>query len=103
MLIDGEFCYSNGILACERVDLRQVAEEYGTPSYVYSKYALISRYRRYQKALGGSKHRVCFAVKANSNLAVLAALAKEGAGFDIVSGGELYRVLAAGADASSVV
>jgi diaminopimelate decarboxylase len=103
MLIDGEFSYSDGILACERVDLRQVAEEYGTPSYVYSKNALISRFRRYQDALGGSKHRVCFAVKANSNLAVLAALAQQGAGFDIVSGGELYRVLAAGADASSVV
>ncbi len=103
MLIDGEFFYSNGVLACERVDLRQIAEEFGTPSYVYSKGALLSRFRRYQQALGGSKHRVCFAVKANSNLAVLAALAKEGAGFDIVSGGELYRVLAAGADASSVV
>jgi diaminopimelate decarboxylase len=103
MLIDGEFYYSDGILACERVDLRQVAEEYGTPSYVYSNNALLSRFRRYQDALGGSKHRVCFAVKANSNLAVLAALAKQGAGFDIVSGGELYRVLAAGAEASSVV
>jgi len=103
MLIDGEFFYSNGVLACERVDLRQVAEEYGTPSYVYSKAALTSRFRRYQQALGASQHRVCFAVKANSNLAVLAALAKEGAGFDIVSGGELYRVLAAGADAHSVV
>lgn len=103
MLIDGEFFYSNGVLACERVDLQQVAEEYGTPSYVYSKAALISRVRRYQQALGGSQHRVCFAVKANSNLALLAALAKEGAGFDIVSGGELYRVLAAGAEARSVV
>ena len=65
MLIDGEFFYSDGILACERVDLRQVAEEYGTPSYVYSKNALISRFRHYQEALGGANHRVCFAVKAN--------------------------------------
>ncbi len=103
MLIDGEFFYSDGILACEGLDLRQIAQEHGTPSYVYSKRAIITRFRRYREALEGVKHRVCFAVKANSNLAVLAALAKEGAGFDIVSGGELYRVLAAGADASSVV
>src|SRR3954452_3163837 len=103
MLIAGEFFYSNGILACEDLDLRQIAEEYGTPSYIYSKQAIVTRFRRYRQALQGLKHRVCFAVKANSNLAVLAALAKEGAGFDIVSGGELYRVLAAGANASSVV
>ncbi|MFL6447604.1 MAG: diaminopimelate decarboxylase [Bryobacteraceae bacterium] len=103
MLIDGEFFYSGGTLACEDVSLRQIAHEYGTPSYVYSKNAIVSRFRRYCHALEGLRHRVCFAVKANSNLAVLATLAKEGAGFDIVSGGELYRVLAAGADAGSVV
>jgi diaminopimelate decarboxylase len=103
MLIDGEFFYSNGTLACEEVSLRQIADEYGTPTYIYSKGAIVSRFHRYRQALEGLKHRVCFAVKANSNLAVLATLAKEGAGFDIVSGGELYRVLAAGADASSVV
>ncbi len=103
MLIDGEFFYSHGVLACEDVSLRQIADEHGTPSYVYSKRAIVSRFRRYRAALEGLKHRVCFAVKANSNLAVLATLAKEGAGFDIVSGGELYRVLAAGADAGSVV
>src|SRR3954451_22915917 len=103
MLIDGEFFYSNGTLACEDVSLRQIAEEYGTPSYIYSKKAIIARFRRYCNALAGLTHKVCFAVKANSNLAVLATLAKEGAGFDIVSGGELYRVLAAGADARSVV
>ena len=103
MLIDGEFFYSNGALACEDVSLRQIAQEYGTPSYIYSKKAIVSRFRRYCHALEGLRHRVCFAVKANSNLAVLATLAKEGAGFDIVSGGELYRVLAAGADAGSVV
>src|SRR4051794_22881213 len=103
MLIDGEFFYSDGILACEGTNLRRIAEEYGTPSYVYSKKAIVSRFRRYKQALHGLKHKICFAVKANSNLAVLATLAKEGAGFDIVSGGELYRVLAAGADASAVV
>src|SRR5436309_569847 len=103
MLIEGEFFYSNGILACEDVSLGQIAEEYGTPCYVYSKKAIVSRFRRYWQALEGLRHRICFAVKANSNLAVLAILSKEGAGFDIVSGGELYRVLAAGADAGSVV
>src|SRR4051794_32057685 len=103
MLIDGEFSYSNGVLACEDVSLGQIADEHGTPSYVYSKRAIVSRFRRYREALEGLKHRVCFAVKANSNLAVLATLAQEGAGFDIVSGGELHRVLAAGANASSVV
>src|SRR3954468_21830989 len=103
MLIDGEFSYSNGVLACEDVSLGQIADEHGTPSYVYSNKAIVSRFRRYREALEGLKHRVCFAVKANSNLAVLATLTKEGAGFDIVSGGELYRVLAAGADASAVV
>src|SRR3954447_1965032 len=103
MLIDGEFFYSNGTLACEDVSLRQIAEEYGTPSYIYSKKAIIARFRRYCSALAGLTHKVCFAAKANSNLAVLATLAKEGAGFDIVSGGELYRVLAAGADVRSVV
>src|SRR3954447_7639235 len=103
MLIDGEFFYSNGTLACEDVSLRQIAEEYGTPSYIYSKKEIIARFRRYCSALAGLTHKVCFAVKANSNLAVLATLTKEGAGFDIVSGGELYRVLAAGADARSVV
>ncbi|MFL6415293.1 MAG: diaminopimelate decarboxylase [Bryobacteraceae bacterium] len=103
MLIDGEFFYSNGILTCEDVCLREIAEEYGTPSYIYSKRAILSRFRSYRHALEGVSHKICFAVKANSNLAVLAMLAKEGAGFDIVSGGELYRVLAAGADPASVV
>jgi diaminopimelate decarboxylase len=102
-MLDGEFYYSDGVLACEDVSLQQIAQEHGTPSYVYSKKAIVSRFRRYKQALEGVKHQVCFAVKANSNLAVLATLAREGAGFDIVSGGELYRVLAAGAEAGSVV
>jgi diaminopimelate decarboxylase len=103
MLIDGEFSYVNGVLACEDVSLLEIAEDHGTPSYIYSRRAIVSRFRRYRQALECLKHKVCFAVKANSNLAVLATLAKEGAGFDIVSGGELYRVLCAGAEASSVV
>jgi diaminopimelate decarboxylase len=103
MFTDGEFTYRNDVLTCEGVDLVSVAEKYGTPSYVYSKHAILSRFLQYESALRGIPHKVCFAVKSNSNVAVLAALAEAGAGFDIVSGGELYRVLAAGAKASSVV
>ncbi len=100
---DNDFSYRGGNLACEGVDLAALAAEYGTPAYIYSRYALVSRFHRYEDALAGLPHRVCFAVKANSNLAVLSVLAREGAGFDIVSGGELFRVLAAGGDASKIV
>ncbi len=103
MLTEGEFFYREGALACEGVDLTALAEARGTPAYVYSKRVIVSRFRAYEDALSAIPHRVCYAVKANSNLAVLATLAHEGAGFDIVSGGELYRVLAAGASAASVV
>lgn len=103
MLNDSEFAYDNGTLVCERVDLPGIADAYGTPAYVYSKQAILSRFRSYKDALAGLRHRICYSVKANSNLAVLRTLALEGAGFDIVSGGELYRVLAAGGDAGSVV
>jgi len=97
------FQYRAGQLHCEQVDLQALAGEYGTPAYVYSKNAILDRWNDYERALSGIPHRVCFAVKANSNLAVLAALARAGAGFDIVSGGELQRVLQAGGDAASVV
>ncbi len=97
------FGYRDGRLWCEDVDLVSLAGEYGTPAYVYSADAIRSRYRAYDEALEGLPHRVCFAVKANSNLAVLSLLAREGAGFDIVSGGELYRVLRAGGDPAKVV
>jgi diaminopimelate decarboxylase len=98
-----EFSYRSGVLTCEEVPLTTIAETYGTPAYVYSKRAIISRFQVYEHALAGIPHCVCFAVKANSNLAVLRTLADQGAGFDIVSGGELYRVLAAGGDAGRVV
>jgi diaminopimelate decarboxylase len=98
-----EFAYRNGKLFCESVDLAEVANEYGTPAYVYSGAAIRKRYCAYEDGLGNVPHRVCFAVKANSNLAILSLLATAGAGFDIVSGGELYRVLAAGGDPSSTV
>ena len=90
------FNYKNGELYCEDVPAAKIAAEVGTPAYVYSTAALTSRYAEYEEALRGLPHRVCFAVKANSNLAVLSLLASQGAGFDIVSGGELHRVLAAG-------
>jgi diaminopimelate decarboxylase len=95
--------YRNGSLACEDVDLSQLAEAHGTPAYIYSKQAIVSRFHDYEDALTAIPHRVCYAVKANSNLSILRILAREGAGFDIVSGGELYRVLKAGGDPSSIV
>ncbi len=93
----------SGELYCERTPLSAIANDAGTPCYVYSSEAIRRNYRAYDQALGGIPHAVHYAVKANSSLAVLALLAKEGAGFDIVSGGELYRVLQAGGDPSSVV
>lgn len=95
--------YRQGRFCVEGVDLALVAEQCGTPTYVYSAGMIRERYRAYATAFQGIAHRVCYAVKANSNLAVLAVLAREGAGFDIVSGGELYRVLRAGGNASQVV
>jgi diaminopimelate decarboxylase len=95
--------YRQGRLSVEGVDLAQIAAEVGTPTYVYSAGMIRERYRAYDAALAGMPHRVCYAVKANSNLAILALLAKEGAGFDIVSGGELFRVITAGGDPASVV
>lgn len=97
------FSYAEGSLHCEATDLRAVAERFGTPTYVYSKAAILDGYRRYERALGGHCALLCYAVKANSNLAVLGLLARAGSGFDIVSGGELARVLAAGADPARVV
>ncbi len=97
------FQYVKAQLHCEQVDLQTLAGQYGTPAYVYSKNTILERWQEYQQALEGTAHRVCFAVKANSNLAVLATLARMGAGFDIVSGGELHRVLKAGGDPAAVV
>lgn len=90
------FSYVNGILRCEGVDLDEVANRFGTPAYVYSSATIRDNYQRLDTALSPLDHLVCFAVKANSNLAVLNVLAKLGSGFDIVSGGELFRILKAG-------
>lgn len=95
--------YENGTLMCEGVPLADVATEAGTPTYVYSAATILENYRAYAAAFGDAPHTVCYAVKANSNLAVLRLLAQEGAGFDIVSAGELYRVLKAGGDPAKVV
>lgn len=97
------FTYQNGSLHAENVSLTQLAEEYGTPLYVYSKAAFSQRFLEFQEALGSWPHLICYAVKANSNLAVLNVLAQLGAGFDIVSQGELERVIAAGGDPNKVV
>ena len=94
------FHYRDGRLRCEGVDLEKVAEEFGTPLYVYSAGTILDHYRRLRAALREIDPLVCYAVKANSNGAILRLLRDEGAGFDIVSGGELFRVLAAGGDAA---
>lgn len=98
-----EFQYRNGELHAEDIALSTIAAQHGTPCYVYSRRAIEQAYLAWDRALEGVPHLVCFAVKANSNLGVLNVLARLGAGFDIVSGGELERVLAAGGDAARVV
>ena len=97
------FEYKNNLLHAEDVNLQELADAYGTPCYVYSKAAIETNYRAYETALSQWSSRVCYAVKANSNLAVLNLLAKLGAGFDIVSIGELERVLRAGGNVKKVV
>src|SRR5918912_2641160 len=93
------FDYRDGALCAEEVPLEEIARRFGTPCYVYSRQAIESAYGEFAAALAGRDALVCYSVKANSNLAILALLARLGAGFDIVSGGELKRVLAAGGDA----
>jgi len=97
------FGVKNGELCAEGIPFSQIAERFGTPCYVYSRAALTSAYREFDLSFQGCGHQVCYAVKANSSLAVLNLFARLGAGFDIVSGGELARVLAAGGDPHKVV
>jgi len=92
------YAYREGVLHAEEVPLEDIARRFGTPCYVYSRAAIESAYGGFARALRGRESLVCYSVKANSNLAVLSQLARLGAGFDIVSGGELARVLAAGGD-----
>ena len=97
------FALKNGELHAENVALSKIASEFGTPCYVYSKAALTQAFADFQAGLGDANHLICFAVKANPNIAILNLFARLGAGFDIVSGGELARVLAAGGDLQKIV
>ena len=95
--------YRHGQLCCELVPLTKLADAVGTPAYVYSKAALLDRYRAYDHAFKDVPHVVCYSIKANSNLAVIATLARAGAGADIVSGGELHRALRAGVPPKRII
>ena len=97
------FTYREGSLHCDSVALAEIATAVGTPCYVYSAQDILEAWHSYDRAFGFVPHEICYAVKANSSLAVLALLAKAGSGFDIVSAGELYRVLEAGGDPARVV
>src|SRR5579871_157967 len=97
------FTFIDNSLYCDGVALDDIARRAGTPCYVYSGQSLLENYRAYDDALSGLPHMICYAVKANGSLAILSLLAKAGAGFDIVSGGELFRVLKAGGDPARVV
>lgn len=97
------FEYREHQLHAEDVPLAAIAAHYGTPCFVYSRAMLEQQFRAYQEALGTHPHLICYAVKANSNLAVLNVLARLGAGFDIVSGGELVRVLEAGGSPERII
>ena len=98
-----QFTLKNGALHAENIALSQIAAEFNTPCYVYSKAALTNAFKSFQAGLLDTHHLICFAVKANPNIAILNLFAKLGAGFDIVSGGELARVLAAGGDPQKIV
>src|SRR5579864_3672644 len=95
--------YRDHTLYSEDVALADIAHREGTPSYVYSRAKVLEKFNAYEEAFGNAPHRICYAVKSNANLAILKLLAEAGAGFDIVSGGELFRVLKAGADAAGVI
>ena len=97
------FAYSHGELYCEQVPLSQIAKQVGTPCYIYSHAALIRQFRAFDSAFEDTPHVVAFAMKANSNLAILRLIAREGGGADIVSGGELFRALTAGIPPSKIV
>src|SRR6266852_4584289 len=97
------FHYLESTLYCENVPLADIAKAAGTPAYVYSSAAILDNYRAYDEAFGNLEHTVCYAVKANSSLGILSLMAQAGSGFDIVSAGELFRVLQAGGDPKKVV
>ena len=92
-----------GTLFCENVALEEIAHRFGTPTYVYSKAMIESRFDAYDRAFGAAPHLICYAVKANATMGILETLARRGAGFDTVSGGEILKAVAAGADPSKIV
>jgi diaminopimelate decarboxylase len=98
-----DFQYKNGELYCEGVSVKTVSQRVGTPFYLYSSRTLMNHFRAFDKAFAGVPHLICFALKANSNSAVLRLLGREGAGADMVSGGELFRALRAGIDPHKIV
>ena len=98
-----DFVYKNGALYCEELRVTDIASKVGTPFYLYSKNTFTSHFRAVDGAFGDIPHLVCYSVKANSNVAVVSMLAKEGAGADVVSGGEIYRALQAGVDPEKIV
>src|SRR4029079_6151573 len=98
-----QFHYGEHALYCEAVALAEIAARVGTPCYVYSAASILANFRAYDQTFCAMPHTICYAVKANGNLAVLRLLADAGAGFDIVSGGELFRVLKAGGNPAKVV
>ncbi|HEU4639032.1 MAG TPA: diaminopimelate decarboxylase, partial [Candidatus Binatia bacterium] len=97
------FEYRNGEMYAEGVAVKRIAREVGTPAYIYSLATLKRHYQVFDQAFAKVPHIVCFSVKANSNLTLLRTFAKEGSGFDIVSGGELFRALKAGGDPKKIV
>lgn len=98
-----DFSYKHNNLYCESVAIEEIAGKYGTPVYVYSRSTLISHYRKIKEAFSPASPLICFSMKANSNMAICKALVKEGAGLDIVSGGELYRAFKIGASPRKIV
>lgn len=97
------FAYKSGILHCENLPIPQISERVGTPYYLYSKNTLLRHYSRFDQSLSGIEHIICYAMKANSSLAICKLLADAGSGADVVSGGELYRALRAGISPSRIV
>src|SRR3989338_2502319 len=98
-----DFNYRHNNLYCESISIEELARKYGTPLYVYSRNTLISHYRKLKEAFSPVNPLICFSMKANSNPAICKALVKEGAGLDIVSGGELYRALKTGVSSRKIV
>lgn len=101
--MDKHFTYRNGSLYCEDMKVEEIARDVGTPAYIYSKQSILDHYHELEDAFKKEKPLICFSVKSNSNLSILRLLSEAGSGFDVVSGGELYRALRAGANPSKVV